>query len=258
MQLKLLWMGAVNMTVYHAAADDADSDQCDGCHPEDFIERYNGPFTVTFGCDLLAHLLPMSWGYVPDTVDESLLSEGDIWWSLGVKDDLGREIILVMEHEPDVDYEYNDEYFTIRTTKQPRTMTDIQELVEQYEPQIDHWWCHRNTSANPSEKEEETDDQKQSWEIVVSDPGNFISELNSLLEKDGSEKVEDHIKLHFVIEEDVLYARLVTDIYGNGNFPEVRFEIGCTLEAVYFNWNDTDAIDIFVFYNAFMKAIEYL
>ena len=243
------------MSAYHAAADNADPDQCDDRYPEDFIERYNGPFTVTFGCDLLAHLLPMSWGYVPDTVDEELLSAGDVWWSLGVKDDLGREIILVMEHKPDVDYESNDEHFTIRTTKQPRTMTDIQKLVEQYEPQIDHWWCHRNTSANPSEKGEKTDDQKQSWEIVVSDPVNFISELNSLLKIDGSEKVEDYIKLHFVMKEDVLYARLITDVYGNGDFPAVSFGIGDSIEAVYTNANGTDAIDVFVFYNAFMKVI---
>jgi len=241
------------MPAYHAAADNADHDQCDDRYPEDFIERYNGPFTVTFGCDLLAHLLPMSWGYVPDTVDEELLSAGDVWWSMGVKDDLGREIIVVMEHKPDVDYESNDEYFTIRTTKQPRTMTDIQELVEQYEPQIDHWWCHRNVSPNPLEKK--MADKKQSWEMVIADPYSFRQRLKSLLEMAHTDRVEDHIELHFTMNEDTVIARLVTDPDENGDFPEVDFVFGESVGDVYCAV-DGVAMNVLVFYNAFMKAIE--
>lgn len=254
MELKLLWMGAVNMPAYHAAAENADQDQCDNCHPEEFIERCEGPFTVTPGCNLLAHMLPASWGFVPDTVDESVLSDGDVWWALGVSDSLGREISIVMESEPDVDYGYDYYRFIIRTTNQPRTMTDIQELIEKYEPQIDHWWCHRNTSANPSKKENEneTEDPKQSWEIVVVDPADFIEKLQWLLRRGNKEHVGDHIKLRLSLESDLVVARLMLS---GKVVPTAYFEVGDIIGTVSTTVHDSE-VDVVVYYNAFMKEIE--
>lgn len=259
MQLKLLWMGAVNMPAYRKAATEAVPDQCDNRYPEDFIERYNGPFVEVPGCGALGHMLPEEWGFIPNEIPSDVFENGDFWWSLGVKDDLGREIILKMEVDPDVDYESTSDYFTINTPNQPSTMTDIQELVERFEPQIDHWWCHRNTSANPSErKDEKKVDEKQNWWIAVDNFDHFFTVLDVLVVEVGKlETVEDHVKVHFIERDGLLTARLVNVAEGSGDSPEVVFDEGevtihyceSSLER------NRQKLDFLVYYNAFREMI---
>lgn len=145
--LKLLSMAAVNLEKYRKASSEAVPDQCDDRWPEDFIELCTGPFAVVSGCGTLAHMMPDGWGFIPDTIPEELFANGDFWWSLTVRDELGRHIRICMEQEPNADYASNEHCFTIYVEHHLRTMDDIQELVMKYEPQIDHWWCHRAQPA---------------------------------------------------------------------------------------------------------------
>lgn len=150
--LKLLWMGTVNIPAYKRAAAEATPDQRDNRWPEDFIERYDGPFDRAPHCNELRHMLPDDRGFVPDYVDEEQIETG-VWWSLGVQDSLGREIDLVMEHEPDMDYISSDLRFAIYTTTQPQTIDDIEEILRKYEPAIDHWWCHTHLAKENQKTE---------------------------------------------------------------------------------------------------------
>lgn len=138
------------------------------------------------------------------------------------------------------------------------TFDDISSLLEEHAEFLnDAAYILPEYDEEDDDDEGNNDDEEmiQSWEIVVSDPVNFIEQLQWLLKRDGTEKVEDYIRLRLTLEEDVLYARLITDIYGDGYFPAVEFEIGDIIDSVATTLHGS-VVDVFVFYNAFMKDLE--